>query len=117
MISRKILGVRVDDVTTAEALTTIESLIGDGQPHQITTVNAEFIMQARHDHAFRRVINHSDLAVPDGMGPVIIGGLTGRPLRDHVTGVELTEALARIAPEHGWSIFLLGAAEGVAEQA
>jgi N-acetylglucosaminyldiphosphoundecaprenol N-acetyl-beta-D-mannosaminyltransferase len=90
-----------------EAITTIEALIKNGQPHQVTTVNPEFIMRARTDHAFRRVINHSDLAVPDGVGLVIMGKLTRRPFRQRVAGVDLTYAIAKLAAQQGWSIFLL----------
>ncbi len=74
-------------------------------------------MGARKDHAFRRVINYSDLAVPDGIGLIVIGKMTGRQLRERVTGADLTLALAGLAAERGWSIFLLGALPGVAEAA
>jgi N-acetylglucosaminyldiphosphoundecaprenol N-acetyl-beta-D-mannosaminyltransferase len=95
----------------------IAQWIEEKAPHQVTTVNPEFVMRARNDHAFRRVINNSDLAVPDGMGLVVAGKLTGRRIRQRVTGADLTEQIALAASQQGWSIFLLGAKKGVAETA
>lgn len=117
MKSHRFQGVRVDDVTAEETLAAIQAFIESGTAHQLATVNPEFIMRARHDHAFRRVINHSDLALPDGAGLLIMGTLTGRKIRQRVTGADLTLMLAERATKEGWKIFLLGAAEGVAQAA
>ncbi len=117
MKSYKFLGVRADDVTEDEVMANIAEWVGSKSPHQITTVNPEFVMRARHDHAFRRVISHSDLAVPDGMGLVVAGKLTGRAIRQRVTGADLTERIAAQAVQSGWRLFFLGAGEGVAAQA
>src|SRR5436190_1923587 len=45
------------------------------------------------------------------------GGCGGEHRRGRVTGVALTELIAARAAERGWSMFLLGAAPGVAERA
>ena len=47
--SISILGVPVHDVTTEETLALIDQFVREGTPHQICTVNPEFIMPAQKD--------------------------------------------------------------------
>ena len=112
-----ILGVPIDDVTEDEAIARISAWIAEGGPHQVCTVNPEFVMAARTSAAFRRVLLHADLNTPDGIGLILEARRRGTPFRGRVTGVGLVERIAREAAAHGWSLFLLGAAPGVAERA
>lgn len=112
-----ILGVAVDDVLMDEAIARIAEYIVQGGPHQVVTANPEFLMEARRNSAFRRVLAAADLVTPDGVGLVLAARWRGAPLRGRVTGVALTERIAAEAARCGWSVFLLGAATGVAERA
>ena len=112
-----ILGIPVHDVTTEETLVLIDQFVRDGAPHQLCTVNPEFIMTAQSDAEFKRILNHSALNLPDGIGVVWAAQRLGQPLRERVAGSDLVGLIADRAQTTGWRIFLLGAAEGVAEQA
>lgn len=113
----QILGTPVDDLTEDEAVTCAEGLIRAGGPHQICTVNPEFVMEARRNPAFAAVLAAADLCTPDGYGLLLAARYLGTPLRGRVTGVELTDRLAALAAARGYGLFLLGAAPGVAAQA
>src|SRR5262249_34546224 len=113
----RILGVAVDDLVEAEAIERIAGFIGQGGPHHVVTVNPEFVMEARHNPAFRRMLAAADLATPDGFGLLLVARLRGNALRGRVTGVALTNLLAARAAGPGRWLFLLGAAPGVAERA
>lgn len=110
-----LLDVRIDDVTMDQALAQIVGFITAGGPHHVVTVNPEFVMAAQRDAAFRAVLNRAQLAVPDGVGLNVAARWTGQTLRGRVPGVELCERLAALSAEHGYRIYLLGAAPGVAE--
>jgi N-acetylglucosaminyldiphosphoundecaprenol N-acetyl-beta-D-mannosaminyltransferase len=112
---RRILGVRVDDVTLPEALERLGRYAASGTPHQVVTPNPEIVMLARRNGAYRAVIEAADLAVPDGIGLVWAGRLLGQPLRGLAPGSELVEPLAARCAPRGGRWFLLGAAPGVAE--
>jgi N-acetylglucosaminyldiphosphoundecaprenol N-acetyl-beta-D-mannosaminyltransferase len=112
-----ILGVPVHDVTTEETLALIEQFVRDGTPHQICTVNPEFIMMAQSDAEFKRILQQATLNLPDGIGVVWAAKRLGCPLRERVAGSDLVDLIADRAQMTGWRIFLLGAAEGVAERA
>mgnify|MGYP001585241115 CR=1 FL=1 len=115
--SLHILGVRVDDVTGDETLALVERFIAERVPHQICTVNPEFIMAAQRDEAFRNVINNAALCLPDGVGVLWAARRLGHPLRERVGGTDMAERIAARASQLGWKMYFLGAAPGVAEQA
>ncbi|MEZ4714218.1 MAG: WecB/TagA/CpsF family glycosyltransferase [Caldilineaceae bacterium] len=115
------MGTPIDDVTMDEALGRIDQLIAigraTGRGHQIATVNADFVVKALRDAELRRILQESDMATADGM-PLVWGAhLLGVPLEGRVTGADMVPALAKRAAEKGYSMYFLGAAPGVAEQA
>jgi|GEM_PF-361779 len=110
-------GVRLDNVTLDETITHVATMIKRHEPGLIATVNAEFIIKAQTDRAFRDALNHAALAIPDGSGPTILSRLLGTPLRARIPGVDLAERLAAESAQHGWRLFLLGAGPDVADQA
>lgn len=112
-----ILGIPVDHVTLSMAVDRIEQMIAAGGPHQVATVNPEFVMAAQQNTAFRQLLQRADLCVADGVGLLFAARWQARPLPERVPGVELSVALAQRAAERGWRIYLLGAAPGVAEAA
>ncbi|MFW6074396.1 MAG: WecB/TagA/CpsF family glycosyltransferase, partial [Chloroflexota bacterium] len=63
---------------------------------------------------FREVLRNADLATADGIGVLLAGRLLNHPIRARVTGVDLVQGVAAIPTAR---IFLLGAAEGTAEDA
>ena len=112
--SVRILGVRVDNVTTEETLAIMESYIAEGRPHQIVTLNPEFVMRAQRQATFRVVLDEADLALPDGQGLLWASRWLGEPLRERVTGSDTLPLIARLSAGRGYRMFLLGAAPGVA---
>jgi N-acetylglucosaminyldiphosphoundecaprenol N-acetyl-beta-D-mannosaminyltransferase len=112
-----ILGVTIDNIIEDEAVAFVEQRLATKQPCHIVTVNPEFIMEARRNPVFAAVLREADLATPDGFGLLLAARYLRQPLRGRVTGVELASRLAELAAAYGYRLFLLGAAEGVAEQA
>lgn len=115
MDSIRVLGVRVDDATYDDLLARIDVFVATGQPHQIVTLNPEMLAAAHDDPALRRVLNGADLNVADGVGLMLAARLQGRPLRARVTGSDSIYRLATHCARHGYHLYFLGAAPGVAE--
>jgi N-acetylglucosaminyldiphosphoundecaprenol N-acetyl-beta-D-mannosaminyltransferase len=114
--SIRVLGVRVDALTYGSLLEAIGRFISAGSPHQITTVNPEFVMEARRNAAFRAVLERSDLCMADGVGLLWAARRQGTSLPGRVTGSDGVPLIAGRAAVMGWSIYLLGAAPGVASR-
>jgi N-acetylglucosaminyldiphosphoundecaprenol N-acetyl-beta-D-mannosaminyltransferase len=113
----KLGGVLIDQVDLVEAGRRIEGFLRTGRPHQIVTVNLDFLSIAHYNDRFREVLNRSDLAVADGMPLVWASHLRGEPLPERVTGGSLVAECCRLAAASGEGVFLLGAGPGVASVA
>ncbi|MBI3176839.1 MAG: WecB/TagA/CpsF family glycosyltransferase [Chloroflexi bacterium] len=112
-----LLSVPVHNITTAETVARIGAFITEGGPHQLCTVNPEFVMAARRDAEFMAVLRAADLCLPDGAGLLWASRVLGQQLRERVAGSDLVPLVAAEASRQGWALFLLGAAEGVAGKA
>lgn len=65
----KILGVKVDEISLAEAKSKLKSLAELNQKSIVTTINTEFVMGAQTDRQFRDILNNkSQLNLPDSFG-------------------------------------------------
>jgi N-acetylglucosaminyldiphosphoundecaprenol N-acetyl-beta-D-mannosaminyltransferase len=115
--SMEILGVPVHKVTMDQCLNLARQFVSGSECRQIATVNPEFVIAARHDPQFMSVLRHADLCIPDGIGLIYASRWMGNPLPERVAGSALVYHLAEEAARHGWRLFLLGAAPGVAEEA
>lgn len=112
-----ILDVPVHPVTMAETLQLAQQFMAEARLHQIATVNPEFVMTAQRDPEFLAVLLAADLCLADGVGLLYASRRYGRTLPERVPGSELVFHLAELAAREGLSLFLLGAAPGVAEEA
>ncbi len=113
-----ILGIPIDAITFAEWLDLIAQWVRAGdRAYHVCTTNPEFLMIARRDVNFRNILLRADLCVPDGVGLLWAARHVGQPLPERVTGSDGLPLIAERAAREGWSLFLLGAAPGVAEKA
>lgn len=119
-----VLGVRVDRISQAQALSRILEMVGRRRAsgnqqtcQQLITVNPEFVMAAQRDASFRQTINEAALVVADGVGVVWATRYLGAATPERITGVDTLMALARHCADAGYRLYLLGAAPGVAEEA
>lgn len=112
-----VLGVPVDNVSEPDVLAFVRDWVAGGDPAQIVTVNAEFVVRARRDVEFRNVLKHAALATPDGAGVVWALRRRGVNVPARVGGSDLVWSVSEQAARLGHRLFLLGGAEGVARTA
>ena len=98
------------------ALRRIEELVDGGGHRLVATVNPEFVMRARQDRDFARVLESADLCLADGTGVVWAARRQGCTIRGPVAGVDLIPLLATLCARRRFRLFLLGAAPGVAAE-
>ncbi len=115
--SVSILNVRVHAVTMAQAVAWVEAAVAARTPRQLCTANPEFVMLAQRDPEFLALLNRADLVIPDGTGLLWAARRQGARLPERVAGSDLIYHIAELAGRHGWRLFFLGAAEGVAARA
>jgi N-acetylglucosaminyldiphosphoundecaprenol N-acetyl-beta-D-mannosaminyltransferase len=116
----RVLGCPVDLVDMDGAVQRLVELTGapaNEPPALVVTLNPEMVMRARHDPGFRFILESAALLVPDGVG--LVRALRRRGHHDavRVGGADLFEAYLPRACDLGRTVALVGAKEGVAEQA
>lgn len=121
----EVLGAGVDPVTLAEAAGRIRDWVetarrersGRLATRQVVTLNPEMVMSTRRSRPFAHLVACADLVTADGVGVLWASRRLGRPLPERVAGVDLVTAVLAEGAAAGWSVFFLGAAPGVAEEA
>lgn len=113
----EILGLRVHNVDMAAALTAIRRFTAEGVPHHIITADASMLVMAQEDPDLRAIIAGADLVTPDSVGVLWAARRDRQPLRERVSGVEISEHLCAESARCDYRIFFLGAAPGVAATA
>ena len=111
-----ILGVGFDRFDLPGAWRHIVERLERGERTFVITANPEFVMLARRDASIGAIARAADVVVADGTGVVIASRLLGQPL-SRVPGRVLVDSLVPAFAERRASVFLLGAAPGVAERA
>lgn len=132
-----ILGVKIDRVSMDEIIQTVGYWVHSRGKHYITTPNIEFIILARKDEIFRKILNNSNLAVPDSsrfgwilnvlraknllnklvVWPFFIFPTSPPLIRfEHATGIDLMERLIKEGCDWGVTMGFLGGGSGVAKK-
>ncbi|MEW6183231.1 MAG: WecB/TagA/CpsF family glycosyltransferase [Bacillota bacterium] len=111
------LGVEIDAVTIEGAAARAAELIARGGPHQIVTLNPEYLFRARKEKDLLEIVRNAALVTADGVGIVWAARVHGFSLPERVTGIDLMLEICRKAAKAGWRVFLLGGKPGVAEEA
>jgi N-acetylglucosaminyldiphosphoundecaprenol N-acetyl-beta-D-mannosaminyltransferase len=111
-----ILGVPFDSVTQDEALQRLLSMLHGSAQHHVMTPNNEMLVEGTKNPAFLKVMQSTALNLPDSTGVVWAARRQGTPLKERVPGVDTVLSLCG-ALSSDQTMFLLGAAPGVAQQA
>jgi N-acetylglucosaminyldiphosphoundecaprenol N-acetyl-beta-D-mannosaminyltransferase len=104
----------IDNLTFAGALEAIERLVVAGAGGAVFTPNVDHVVLAERDAEFREAYAAADLSLVDGQPLVWSSRLLGERLPEKISGSDLTPALLELAARRGWSVYLLGGADGVA---
>lgn len=112
-----LLGVRIDEVTMEQAVNKAKEFLIEEKMHLICTPNPEMIMIANNDEEFKKILNSSELNIPDGNGIVWASEQLGCPLSERVSGFDFIHKIFQLGQDMDISFYFLGAKPGVAEKA
>lgn len=109
-----LFGVKIDDISLAEALSQCEEKIKCGARMKVFTPNLEMLSAARKSTNIRKTLNGASLSLPDGFSLRPIAHLLGKELKNTVAGIDFGRGLIDLCAKEGVGIFLLGGKRGVA---
>lgn len=111
-----VLGVLVDDVSEKEAVAKILKWAKSGVKGKfVATINVEFVMLARRNEDFKKVINNADLGIVDSSWLNFSKLMSGGKVKSRVTGVDLLEKICSLCADLPIRIGFLGGFGNVAK--
>ena len=104
-------------LSMAEAVTAIGKLIAIGRPTFFITANTNYVMLTQQNPDLELINTEAALILADGVPLVWASRYMESPLPERVAGSDLVFELSAEAVKQGYRLFVVGGAEGVAEQA
>ena len=113
----QLLNTEIDNISMEEALDRIDAMVQGRKPAYVVTPNLDHIVTIERDAYFREAYAHADLILADGKPLLWIAKARKTPIREKISGSDLFPRLAELAANKGYTMFFLGAGEGIAAQA
>ena len=101
-------------ISMEEALRLISGVIRDNSKECVSFINADCLNISSKDEEYRSILSSQSLVLPDGAGISLACRLIGERLQANLNGTDLLPELCEVSRVEDYSIFLLGAAPGVA---
>ncbi len=111
-----VLGVRISVTNMCEAIEIIQRWIESSERHYACLAAVHGVMECQKDESLKQVFNQSGLTLPDGMPLVWAGRQKGFSAMGRVYGPDLMLELSEVSVGKGYSHFLCGGKEGIAER-
>lgn len=113
----KLLNTYVNNVNMDEALNKIDKLVNSDKKSYLIAVNVDVIMKIEKDQYLKEITNQADMVFVDGMPLVWISRLHKQPIKEKISGSDLVPRICSVCAKKGYSIFILGGKEGIADKA
>lgn len=113
----KFLNTHVDNITMCEAINRIDELVQKDENSYVVTPNLDHIVMIEKDSLFKEIYDNAALVLTDGQPLIWISKFKRTPIIEKVSGSDLFPYVCELAANKGYSIFILGAAEGIADKA
>ena len=83
----------------------------------VVAVNVDVIMKIEQDEELKTITNEADMVLTDGKPLIWISKLKKAPIKEKISGSDLVPKLCELSDKKGYTIFILGGKDGIAEQA
>lgn len=100
-----------------ETTDAIEEMIKANKKSYVVAINVDVIIKIEKDTLLKKIMDESDLVLVDGKPLIWISKLYKRPIKAKISGSDLVPRLCEIASKKGYTMFILGGAEGIADRA
>ena len=117
MEKQPLLNTYVNNVSMKETLHEICRLVETKQKSYVVAINVDVVMKMEKDSYLKKITDEADLTLVDGKPLVWISKWHKRPVKAKISGSDLIPKLCKVANKMGYSVFIIGGAEGVAEKA
>lgn len=113
----KFMNTNIDNLTMAETLHEIDKLIQKKNCSYVVTPNVDHIVRLEKDEELQKVYKNASLILTDGNPLIWISKWYKTPIKEKISGSDLFPRVCQLAANKNYTMYLLGAAEGVADTA
>lgn len=113
----KLLNTYVNNVSMQETTDAIEEMIKADKKSYVVAVNVDVIMKIEQDALLKELTDKADMVLVDGKPLIWISKIHKKPIKAKISGSDLVPSLCEIAAENGYTLYILGGADGIAEKA
>ncbi len=113
----KFMNTDIDNLTMAETLNEIDKLIQKKNCSYVVTPNVDHIVRLEKDEELQKVYKNASLILTDGKPLIWISKWYKTPIKEKISGSDLFPKVCELAANKNYTMYLLGAAEGVADTA
>lgn len=117
MNKQPFLNTFINNLTMDETINNIENMILNHQKSYIVPINVDVIMKIENDSKLKEVVDNASMVLADGKPLIWIAKHNGNPIKEKISGSDLVPKLCDLASKKGYSIFILGGKDGIAEKA
>lgn len=112
-----LLNTFVNNLTMEEMVESLSSDIESCKIVYIVPINVDVVVKSEDDQYLKKICDEATYTIVDGQPIIWISKLYKRPIKEKISGSDLVDNLCKTANEKGFTIFILGGKEGVAEKA
>ena len=113
----KFMNTCIDNLTMSETLNEIDKLIQQKICSYVVTPNVDHIVRLEKDEELQKVYKNASLILTDGKPLIWISKWYKTPIKEKISGSDLFPKVCELAANKNYTMYLLGAAEGVADTA
>lgn len=113
----KFMNTCIDNLTMSETLNEIDKLIQKKNCSYVVTPNVDHIVRLEKDAELQKVYKNASLILTDGKPLIWISKWYRTPIKEKISGSDLFPKVCELAANKNYTMYLLGAAEGVADTA
>lgn len=113
----KFMNTCIDNLTMSETLNEIDKLIQKKICSYVVTPNVDHIVRLEKDEELQKVYKNASLILTDGKPLIWISKWYKTPIKEKISGSDLFPRVCQLAANKNYTMYFLGAAEGVADTA
>lgn len=117
MDKQPLLNTYVNNVSMMEAVHEIERMIHEKHKSYIVAINVDVVLKIEHDKYLKKIADDADMVLVDGQPLIWISKWHKRPVKARISGSDLVPKMCEVAAEKGYTMFIIGGKDGIAEKA
>ena len=117
MKKQPLLNTYINNMDMDETLDAIETMLDGEGKNYIVPINVDVVMKIENDSYLKEIIDNADLVLIDGKPLVWISNWYNKPIKAKISGSDLVPLLCERSLKKGYTIFLIGGRDGIAQKA